>query len=135
MSAWTDSIILKSADEIDRMRHAGRIVSGCLDLAGKLLKPGATTGEVDRQVEEYIRSEVMVPFGIINRTRCTTLDLRSPDWNVITFNACTRLMRQLVCCCVGWRRRVDLMTPRFCFLGIIDLGPADRNLSGPKTYP
>ena len=61
MSAWTDSIILKSPDEIDRMREAGRIVGGCLDLAGKLLKPGATTGEVDRQVEEYIRSEGATP--------------------------------------------------------------------------
>jgi methionyl aminopeptidase len=61
VSAWTDSIILKTEDEIDRMRAAGRIVSGCLDLAGKLLKPGVTTGHVDRQVEAYIRSEGAVP--------------------------------------------------------------------------
>jgi len=61
VSAWTDSIILKSADEIAHMRVAGRIVSGCLDLASKLLKPGVTTGQVDRQVEEYIRSEGAIP--------------------------------------------------------------------------
>lgn len=61
MSAWTDSIILKSADEIAHMRVAGRIVGGCLDLAGKLLKPGVTTRQVDRQVEEYIRSAGAIP--------------------------------------------------------------------------
>jgi methionyl aminopeptidase len=43
------------------MRVAGRIVGGCLDLASKLLKPGVTTGYVDRQVEEYIRSEGAIP--------------------------------------------------------------------------
>ena len=57
MSAWTDSIILKSEDEIAHMREAGRIVGGCHDLASTLLKPGVTTGYVDRQVEEYIANE------------------------------------------------------------------------------
>jgi methionyl aminopeptidase len=61
VSAWTDSIILKSADEIAHMREAGRIVAGCLDLAGKLLQPGVTTAQVDRTVEEYIRSEGAIP--------------------------------------------------------------------------
>ncbi|UCE04200.1 MAG: type I methionyl aminopeptidase [Candidatus Latescibacterota bacterium] len=43
------------------MRRAGEIVAGCHDLASKLIRVGATTGEIDAAVEGYIRSQGAVP--------------------------------------------------------------------------
>lgn len=49
--------ILRSAREIGQMRKAGELVWRALDLAGKMLRPGVTTGEVDRAVEEFFVKE------------------------------------------------------------------------------
>lgn len=54
-------ISLKNAEELRRMREAGRISAQALRLAGELVKPGASTAAVDKQVEEFIRSEGAVP--------------------------------------------------------------------------
>lgn len=43
-------------DEIESVRHAGKILSECLELMGKLVAPGITTKELDRAAEEFIRS-------------------------------------------------------------------------------
>jgi methionyl aminopeptidase len=48
-------IARRSANEIDLIRASGRIVAGGLDLAGELIRPGITTGELDRAIEEYTR--------------------------------------------------------------------------------
>ncbi len=45
----------KSRDEIERMRRAGRIVAEVLALVEQELKPGITTGDLDRVAEDYIR--------------------------------------------------------------------------------
>ena len=42
-------------DEIDAVRHAGRILAECLTYAGSLVAPGITTKELDRAAEEFIR--------------------------------------------------------------------------------
>ncbi|MCL6584428.1 MAG: type I methionyl aminopeptidase [bacterium] len=47
-------VILKSADEIERMRQAGRIVAEVLDYLKKLVQPGITTLELDREAERQI---------------------------------------------------------------------------------
>ncbi len=54
-------IQLKSTDEIEMMRRAGRIVSDCLDMAGKSIKPGMTTKQLDQLVEDFIRSYGAIP--------------------------------------------------------------------------
>jgi methionyl aminopeptidase len=51
----------KSAREIDRMRAAGRIVAEVLALVESELKPGVTTGELDRMAERHIRDAGATP--------------------------------------------------------------------------
>ena len=53
--------ILKSKREIDIMREAGRIVAECHEMLGKMIKPGVTTLELDRLVEEKIRLRGATP--------------------------------------------------------------------------
>jgi len=40
-------IILKSPQEVAKMREAGRIVAVVLDAVARAVKPGITTGELD----------------------------------------------------------------------------------------
>ena len=54
-------IIRKSPSEIEAMARAGRIVSGALAVLGEHIRPGATTRELDRLADEFIRSEGGVP--------------------------------------------------------------------------
>jgi methionyl aminopeptidase len=54
-------IVRKSQRQIDQMAEAGEIVVRTLDLLGEHVRPGVTTGELDRIAEEFIRSEGGVP--------------------------------------------------------------------------
>ena len=54
-------IILKTKREIELMREAGRIVAESHELVRKLIKPGISTKDLDRAVEEYIKSKNAVP--------------------------------------------------------------------------
>jgi methionyl aminopeptidase len=54
-------IVLKSRDEVEVMRRAGRVVARTLDLVGREIKPGMTTAELDALIEEFIRSEGAIP--------------------------------------------------------------------------
>ena len=47
-------IILKSVEEIAKMRHAGRIVAGTIDRVLEAVRPGIATAELDRVAEQYI---------------------------------------------------------------------------------
>lgn len=49
-------ITIKSAKEIETMAAAGRIVAETLALVGRHVRPGASTQELDRAAEEFIRS-------------------------------------------------------------------------------
>jgi methionine aminopeptidase type I len=48
------SVTIKTADEQDKMRTAGRLAADVLDMIGDYVKPGVTTGELDRICHEYI---------------------------------------------------------------------------------
>ena len=48
-------VTLKSRDEIERMRHAGRIVAEVLALMEESLKPGVTTAQLNALAEDHIR--------------------------------------------------------------------------------
>ncbi len=54
-------IKLKSPREISQMRLAGKIAAAARSLAGKMVTPGATTGEIDRAVHDFIVGQGAVP--------------------------------------------------------------------------
>lgn len=54
-------IIIKSSDEIEKIREAGKIVSEALSLAGEIIKPGMTTLELNSAIEKVIVSHKAKP--------------------------------------------------------------------------
>ncbi len=48
------TVTIKSAEEQDKMRTAGRLAAEVLDMIGDYVKPGITTDELDRICHEYI---------------------------------------------------------------------------------
>lgn len=50
------AIIVKSPDEIEKMRAAGKVVAHVLEEMGKIIRPGVTTKYLDQVAEEIIRS-------------------------------------------------------------------------------
>ncbi len=54
-------IILKSEDEIEKMRVAGGIVADTLTMIEAHICPGITTGQIDRLVDDFIRSKGALP--------------------------------------------------------------------------
>jgi len=54
-------IIRKSGEEIRKMREAGRIVAGVLDMLEEHIRPGVKTETLDQLAEEYIRKRKGIP--------------------------------------------------------------------------
>src|SRR4051812_14116168 len=54
-------VVLKSKAELEIMRQAGRIVAETLSEVEKAVRPGLTTVELDRIVEDAIRSRGATP--------------------------------------------------------------------------
>ncbi len=54
-------IFLKTEDEIELLRASNLLVGKTLAELAKIIKPGVTTGELDRVAEEYIRDNGAVP--------------------------------------------------------------------------
>jgi methionyl aminopeptidase len=54
-------IIKKSADELDKMRTAGRVVAKVLDAMPEAVKPGVRTRDIDALVEKIIRGDGCTP--------------------------------------------------------------------------
>ena len=48
------TVTIKTAEEQDKMRVAGRLAADVLDMIGDYVKPGVTTDELDRICHEYI---------------------------------------------------------------------------------
>lgn len=48
------SITIKTPDEIEKMRTAGRLAAEVLDYIAPFVKPGVTTGELDKLCHEYM---------------------------------------------------------------------------------
>jgi len=48
------TVTIKTADEQDKMRMAGRLAADVLDMIADYVKPGVTTGELDRICHDYI---------------------------------------------------------------------------------
>lgn len=54
-------ITIKTPEEIDKMRAAGRLTAQARALAGSMIRPGVTTGEIDREVRKFIQSHGAKP--------------------------------------------------------------------------
>lgn len=54
-------ITIKSKQEIEKMRRAGKIVSDTFALLRQNTKPGITTKELDKMAYEYIKSQDAIP--------------------------------------------------------------------------
>jgi methionyl aminopeptidase len=72
-------IIRKSPEELQKMRKAGRIVAGAIDAVLAAVRPGATTADLDRVAESFIRDAGAVPSfkgykGTYPATICTSID-------------------------------------------------------------
>ncbi len=48
------SITIKTPEDIERMRIAGRLAGEVLDYIEPFVKPGVTTGELDRLCHDYM---------------------------------------------------------------------------------
>lgn len=53
--SWERNIVIKSQQEIDTMRNAGRVNASALDAVRKAIVPGVTTADLDAIAEEVIR--------------------------------------------------------------------------------
>jgi methionyl aminopeptidase len=54
-------IIVKSAEEIEKMRVAGRITAGTIEAVLAKVRPGVSTAELDEVAEAYIRDQGATP--------------------------------------------------------------------------
>lgn len=54
-------IVYKSRRDIDKMRVSGRVIARIFEMVAEALRPGVTTAELDRMVEDHIRRENGVP--------------------------------------------------------------------------
>ena len=73
-----EMISIKSPSEIEKMRAAGRITAQARKLAGSLVRPGITTGEIDREVRKFIESHGAKPsflgYGGFPASTCISIN-------------------------------------------------------------
>ena len=60
------SVVIKSPEEIECMREAGRLAAEVLDFVASHVRPGMTTGEIDQLCHEYmvdVQKTIPAPLG------------------------------------------------------------------------
>ena len=71
-------ITLKSPREQDAMRKAGRLTAQARALAGRMVRPGVTTKEIDDAVRKFIRSHGAEPsflnYGGFTGSACISVN-------------------------------------------------------------
>jgi len=71
-------IIIKSKQEIDLMRESGKVTGYILNTLADFIKPGISTMDVDRYVEETIRHHKMIPtfkgYGGFPGSACVSIN-------------------------------------------------------------
>ena len=55
------AVLIKTREQIARLREAGRIVAQTYEMLRPHVVPGVTTGELDRLAEEFIRKQGAFP--------------------------------------------------------------------------
>ncbi|MCL2034285.1 MAG: type I methionyl aminopeptidase [Oscillospiraceae bacterium] len=71
-------IALKNKSELSKMRDAGRISAEALKIGGEAVKPGITTGEIDRIIHKYLKSQNAIPsflgYGGFPKSACISVN-------------------------------------------------------------
>lgn len=71
-------ISIKNERELEVMRKACRITAAARALAGDMVRPGVTTGEIDRAVHDFIVSQGAIPtflgFGGFPASTCISVN-------------------------------------------------------------
>lgn len=71
-------VVLKTTAELQKMRKAGAITAEALQLGGASLKPGITTGEIDRIIKQFIVSKGAKPsflgYGGFPNSACISVN-------------------------------------------------------------
>lgn len=71
-------ISIKSATEIEKMKLAGKITAGALQIAGERIHAGMTTKELDKIIHDYIVSQGAVPsflgYGGFKGSACISIN-------------------------------------------------------------
>ena len=81
-------VTIKTADEIEKMRVAGRLAAEVLDYIAEFVKPGITTGEIDRICHEYMVEQ--------QRTVPAPLNYAPPGYQPFPRSVCTSV-NHVVC--------------------------------------
>lgn len=55
------SIIIKTADELARQRHAGQLLASVFDMLDTFIVPGVTTMAINDRVEDFIVNQLRPP--------------------------------------------------------------------------
>ncbi len=80
-------IHIKTADEIQRMRVAGRLAGEVLDFIAPYIRPGITTGEIDRLCHDYqVNHQGTIP---------APLDYAPPGYKPFPKSICTSVNHQV----------------------------------------
>jgi methionyl aminopeptidase len=81
------AVVLKSADEIEHMRVAGRLAAEVLDFIAPHVKPGVTTGELDRLCHDYMVE--------VQQTVPAPLNYAPPGYKPYPRSICTSVNHQV----------------------------------------
>lgn len=81
-----DKVIIKTPEEIEKMRELGRLVAEALDYIGQFVKPGITTNEIDKLVYDY---HVNVQGGYPAPSTTATHPTRNPAVPLSTTSSAT----------------------------------------------
>jgi methionyl aminopeptidase len=73
------SVVIKNADEIEKMRVAGRLAASVLEMIASRVVPGVTTGELDQICHDYIVEQLGAIPAPLNyrgfpRSICTSVN-------------------------------------------------------------
>jgi methionyl aminopeptidase len=81
------AIVIKSPEDIERMRVAGRLAAEVLDFIAPHVRPGVTTGELDRLCHDYM----------VDHQGCTPapLDYAPPGYRPFPKSICTSVNHQV----------------------------------------
>src|SRR3954464_3060880 len=81
------AVVLKTADEIERMRVAGRLASEVLDFITPYVKPGVTTGKLNDLCHDYMVT--------VQRTVPAPLHYAPPGYRPFPKSICTSVNHQV----------------------------------------
>lgn len=74
----SESIIIKSSREIERMRQAGKITAGARSIARQAVADGVTTKQIDKYVHEFIVKSGAIPtflgYGGFPASACVSVN-------------------------------------------------------------